>query len=167
MSLNLHPTKAPNSDFAPRSLRVSHADNSVVLMVEDREDARSEMKKVLELNGYRVIDTDNGRDAAKRARDVYPDLLLVDLDVPLLYEMVAARQIVKNAQLGIVPVVIVTREPEVDPGALLEVGVRRNEYVTRLSDYDQLEHLLDYLLPVSPPMANAAAPVHRLSQSAQ
>jgi len=72
------------------------------------------------------------------------------LDVPLLYELVAARQIVKNAQLGILPVVIVTREDRVDPAAIMEVGVRRNEFVTRLHDYHQLEHLLDYLMPIAP-----------------
>ena len=119
-------------------------------MVEDQEDQRAEMKEVLELNGYRVIDTDNGQDAAKRARFISPDLVLVDLDVPLLYELVAARRIIKSAQLGILPIVIVTREDTVDPAAMMEVGVRRNEYVTRLSDYQQLEHLLDYLLPVGP-----------------
>jgi DNA-binding response OmpR family regulator len=111
------------------------------------------MRQVLELNGYHVIKTDNGQDAVKRGRYVYPDLLLVDLDLPLLYEMVAARQIVKNADLGIVPVVIVTHEDEVDPAAIMEAGVRRNEYVTRLSDYQQLQHLLDYLLPVDPQVA--------------
>jgi DNA-binding response OmpR family regulator len=119
-------------------------------MVEDREDIGFELKQVLELNGYRVIETDNGQDAAKRARYVYPDLLLVDLDVPLLYELVAARQIVKNAQLGILPVVIVTREDILDRAPMMEVGVRRHEYVTRLPDYEPLQHLLDYLLPVLP-----------------
>jgi DNA-binding response OmpR family regulator len=164
MSLNLHLTKAPANDPGPIPRRMSHADNPVVLMVKDREDTRSEMKRVLELNGYRVIDTDNGQDATKRAQYIYPDLLLVDLDVPLLYGMVAARQIVKKAQLGIVPVVIVTSEPDVDAAALLEVGVRRNEYVTRLADYDQLEHLLDYLLPAPPPLTKTAAPVSRSPQ---
>jgi hypothetical protein len=52
-----------------------------------------------------------------------------------------------------VPVVIVTHEEELDPNSMMEVCVRRNEYVTRLSDYEQLEHLLDYLLPVGPKAA--------------
>lgn len=147
---NLHKAKAPAYDFEHRHLQTTQSDNPVVLMVEDQEDARVEMKQVLELNGYRVIDTDNGQDAAKRARFIPPDLVLVDLDVPLLYELVAARQIVKSAQLGILPVVIVTREDTIDPAAMMEVGVRRNEYVTRLSDYEQLEHLLDYLVPHGP-----------------
>lgn len=150
MSLNLTKTKAPFADFLRRQLHPPQPDSPLVLMVEDQEDERAEMKQVLELNGYRVIDTDNGQDAVKRARFISPDLILVDLDVPLLYELVAARQIVKSAQLGVLPVVIVTREETVNPAAMMEVGVRRNEYVTRLSDYQQLEHLLDYLLPTGP-----------------
>jgi DNA-binding response OmpR family regulator len=153
MSLSLNKTKLSDYAFGHRPLRGSHAENPVVLMVEDREDTRSGMKQVLELNGYSVIDTDNGQDAAKRARFVCPDLLLVDLDVPLLYGMVAARQIVKKAQLEILPVVIVTHEDVVDPAAIMELGVRSNEYVTRLSDYQQLQNLLDYLLPVEPQAA--------------
>jgi CheY-like chemotaxis protein len=148
--MSLNPHKTETTAFGPRSVRLSHADNPVVLMVDDQEAIRSEMKHVLELNGYRVIDTDSGQDAVKRARYLYPDLLLVNLDVPLLYQMVAARQIVKNAQLGNIPVVIVAQENVVDPVAAMEIGVRRNEYLTRLSNYQQLENLLDYLLPVEP-----------------
>ena len=98
-----------------------------------------------------MIGTDNGQDAARHARRIRPDLLLIDLDVPLLFEVVAARQILKQAQLWQLPVVIVTHEDVIDPWSIMEVGARRNEYVTRLSDYDQLQDLLDYLLPVLPP----------------
>lgn len=150
MSQYLHSPKAAGYAFGQGALRLSDAEPAVVLMVEDQDDARSELTEVLELSGYRVIDTDNGQDAVKRARYVCPDLLLVDLNVPLLYEMVAARQIVKNARLGSVPVVIATHEDVVDTSALMELGVRRNEYVTRLSDYQQLEYLLDHLLTVKP-----------------
>ena len=150
MSLNLYNPKA--SDYIddrtfPQRRNPHHP---LVLLVKDQEDTLLEMKQVLELNGYRVIDTDNGQDAAKRAQYIHPDLVLVDLDVPLLYELVAARQIIKQALLGAVPVVIVTHEEELDSYSMMEVCVRRNEYVTRLSDYEQLEHLLDYLLPVGP-----------------
>lgn len=133
--------------------RLSDLSNPLVLLIEDQDDVRRELRQVLVLNGYRLIDTDNGQDAVKRARYAHPDLVMVDLDVPLLYELVAARQIVKQAQLGTVPVVIVTHEDTVDPYPMMEVGIRRNEYVTRLHDYEQLGHLLDYLLPVRPDAA--------------
>lgn len=159
MSLNPHWVKAPRY-----LLSHLHANSGtpVVLMVDDHQDARSELKHVLELSGYNVIDTDNGQDAASCARQTQPDLLLVDLDVPLLYGLVAARQIVKKAQLEMMPVVIVTHEDQLDPAPMMEVGARRNEYVTRLSDYEELEHLLDYLLPVLTP---ADAPLTRSPKS--
>ena len=139
-----------NHPFGRGSLRQTESQNPVVLIVEDQRDGRSELAHILELNGYRVIETDNGRDAVKRALYVHPDLILVDLNVPLLYEMTAARQIVKHAHLGSVPVVIASREDTVDAAAIMELGVRHNEYVTRLSDYQQLECLLEYLLTVKP-----------------
>lgn len=148
MHFNQPKTKAQVYDFESRALWTSQSDSPVVLMVDDQDDERAEIKQMLELNGYRVIDTDNGQDAAKCARFTPPDIILIDLGVPLLYELVAARQIVKSAQLGSLPIVIVTREDTVDPAAMMEEGVRRNEYVTRLDDYHQLEHLLDFLLPV-------------------
>ena len=128
----------------------SNRTKPVALMVEDYEDAAPGLKQVLKSKGYHVIYTDNGQDAARQARHTPPDLLVVDMDVPLLYGLVAARQIVKNAQIGPMPVVIVTHEEVVDPAPLIEVGSNRNEYVTRLSDYAELQPLLDYLLPILP-----------------
>lgn len=122
----------------------------VVLIVEDHQDARPQLKQLLTQKGYRVIDTDNGQEAAQSARQIRPDLLVVDMDVPLLYELVAARQIMKLAQVRALPVVIVTHEEIVDATPLMELGTSRNEYVTRLSDYAELQPLLDYLLPVMP-----------------
>lgn len=127
------------------------AGNSLVLLVKDNEETLCDMKRVLELNGYRVMESDNGQAAVKQARYAHPDLLLVDLDVPLLYELVAARQIIKNSTLDflpVIPVVIVSHEREFDSGPMMEVNLRRNEYVTRLADYNQLSHLLEYLLPI-------------------
>jgi DNA-binding response OmpR family regulator len=138
--------ETPN-DGAPISCNGA---NHVVLMVEDYQDARAELKLALKLKGYRVIDTDNGRDAARQARETHPDLLVVDMDVPLLYGLVAARQIVKHAEVGPIPVVIITHEEVVDPAPMIEVGATRNEYVTRLSDYESLQSFLDYLLPALP-----------------
>lgn len=149
----------------PNSVVVPHhpgryQDNHIVLVVEDHHDPLSELKEVLVQNGYGVIGTDNGQDAARHARQTHPDLLLIDLDVPLLFEVVAARQILKQAQLWHLPVVIVTHEDVIDPWSIMEVGARRNEYVTRLSDYDQLQNLLEYLLPVLSP-----APASKLARS--
>lgn len=146
MSLNTNRANTPNDVTAHV---YANGANHVVLMVLDHLEARPESRHVLQLNGYRVVDTDNGRDAARNAHQIHPDLLVVDMDVPLLYGLVAARQIIKHARVGPMPAVIVTHEDLVDPAPMMEVGVSRNEYVTRLSNFEELQHLLDYLLPVA------------------
>lgn len=147
--MSLNPTWAAmlNDITGPTT---SNGANHVVLMVEDHQDARPELKQILQQKGYRVIGTDNGQDAARQARQTRPHLLVVDMDVPLLYGLMAARQIIKRADLGPLPAVIVTHEDAVDPQPMMELGTSRNEYVTRLSDYQALHSLLDYLLPVMP-----------------
>jgi DNA-binding response OmpR family regulator len=157
MSLNVHWADTPNDAAGSVTSNNGNGANHVVLMVLDHLDARPELKLALKLKGYRVIDTDNGRDAARNARQTQPDLLVVDMDVPLLYGLVAARQIIKHAQVGPLPVVIITHENVVDPAPMIEVGATRNEYVTRVSDYEELRPLLDYLLPVLPPTDDAGS----------
>lgn len=144
MSLN------QNLTAMPRHFEL-YPNNHVVLVVEDHQDPESELNEVLAQNGYNVIGTDNGQDAARHARQVCPDLLVVDFDVPLQFVLLGARQILKEAKLGQLPVVIVTHDDGIDATSIMEVGARRNEYVTRFSEYDQLQELLDYLLPVLPP----------------
>ncbi len=147
--MSLNPTCADmlNDITGPKT---SNSANHVVLMVEDHQDARPELKQILQQKGYRIIGTDNGQEAARQARQTRPHLLVVDMDVPLLYGLMAARQIIKGAELGSLPAVIVTHEDVVDPQPMMELGASRNEYVTRLSDYQALHSLLDYLLPVLP-----------------
>lgn len=160
MSLNSHWSDMANDLIGPVS---SNGPNHVVLLVEDYREARPELKQVLKQRGYRVINTDNGQDAAREARQTRPDLLVVDMDVPLLYGLVAARLIIDHGELGQLPVVIVTHEDVVDPAPMMEVGTTRNEFVTRLSDYEELRPLLDYLLPVLP----AANDDYREGESSQ
>jgi DNA-binding response OmpR family regulator len=147
MSIHKQGADTPNDLSGPAS---SNGANHVVLMVEDYHNARPGLKEVLRRKGYRVIDADNGQDAARQARETHPGLLVVDMDVPLLYGLMAARQIVKHAEVGPLPVVVVTHEEEVDPEPIMELGASRDEYVTRLSRYEELQPLLDYLLPVLP-----------------
>ncbi len=146
MSLQANWSATPYVSSAPVS---RNAPSRVVLLVQDRLNASPGLVHALQQNGCRVVDTDNGIDAAINARQTHPDLLLVDMDVPLLYELVASRQIIKNAQVGPMPAVIVTHEASVDEVTMREAGATRNEYVTRLSDYGELQQLLDYLLPGS------------------
>ena len=116
-----------------------------VMVVEDFEDNRFMMRRLLEMSGYHVVEAENGEEAIKRAASERPDLILMDLSLPLLDGLAATRTIRQNIEMRNVPVIAVSAHDTADFHAeALAAGC--NEYVTKPIDFDQLESLLTRLL---------------------
>jgi CheY-like chemotaxis protein len=116
-----------------------------VLVVEDFEDNRFMMRRLLEMSGYRVVEAVNGEQAVETAVNERPDLILMDLSLPKLDGLAATRRIRKHDELARTPIVAVSAHDTTDFHAdALAAGC--NEYVTKPIDFDQLESLLKRLL---------------------
>jgi CheY-like chemotaxis protein len=116
----------------------------VVLVVEDFEDNRFMMRRLLEMSGYRVVEAVNGNQAVEAAASERPDIILMDLSLPMLDGLAATRRIRAQDGLGKVPIVAVSAHDSADFHAeALAAGC--NEYVTKPIDFDQLVQLLDRL----------------------
>lgn len=116
-----------------------------VLLVEDSEDNRSMMRRLLEMSGYRVLEATNGEQAIRHARLETPDLILMDLSLPRVDGLSATRQIRAIPHLKDVPIIAVSAHDTVDfHTEALASGC--NEYVTKPIDFGQLESLLRRLL---------------------
>jgi two-component system, cell cycle response regulator DivK len=116
----------------------------VVLVVEDFEDNRFMMRRLLEMSGYRVVEAVNGNQAVEAAASERPDIILMDLSLPMLDGLAATRRIRAQGGLRKVPIVAVSAHDSADFHAeALAAGC--NEYVTKPIDFDQLVQLLDRL----------------------
>jgi CheY-like chemotaxis protein len=116
-----------------------------VLVVEDFEDNRFMMRRLLEMSGYRVVEAINGEQAVEAAVEERPDLILMDLSLPKLDGLAATRRIRQHEGLARTPIVAVSAHDTTDFHAdALAAGC--NEYVTKPIDFDQLEALLEKLL---------------------
>jgi len=116
-----------------------------VMVVEDFEDNRFMMRRLLEMSGYRVVEAINGQEALDAARRERPDLILMDLSLPLLDGLAATRLIRQQAELSEVPIVAVSAHDTSDfHSEALAAGC--NEYVTKPIDFDELESVLKRLL---------------------
>jgi CheY-like chemotaxis protein len=71
------------------------AELPTVLLVEDTEDNRFMMRRLLEMSGYRVVEAINGEEAVKLARAEKPQLILMDLSLPVIDGFAATRHIRK------------------------------------------------------------------------
>src|SRR5918911_2254473 len=85
-----------------------------VMVVEDFEDNRFMMRRLLEMSGYRVVEAVNGEQAVETAARVRPDLILMDLSLPKLDGLAATRRIREQAGLARVPIVAVSAHDTTD-----------------------------------------------------
>ncbi|MBA3442784.1 MAG: response regulator [Pyrinomonadaceae bacterium] len=116
-----------------------------IMVVEDFEDNRFMMRRLLEMSGYRVVEAEDGQEAVELATRELPNLILMDLSLPVLDGLAATRRIREHAELRMVPIVAVSAHDTADFHAdALAAGC--NEYVTKPIDFDQLDDLLDRLL---------------------
>lgn len=117
-----------------------------VMVVEDFEDNRFMMRRLLEMSGYRVVEAVNGEQAVEVAVRERPHLILMDLSLPLLDGLAATRRIRQNEALRRIPIIAVSAHDTSDFHAdALAAGC--NDYVTKPIDFEQLEQLLSRLLP--------------------
>jgi two-component system, cell cycle response regulator DivK len=115
------------------------------LVVEDFEDSRFMMRKLLEMSGYRVLEASDGEQAVQVALRSRPALILMDLSLPKLDGLAATRQIRQHKDFRKIPIVAVSAHdsPESREEAL---AAGCNEYVAKPIDFDQLNSLLDRFL---------------------
>ncbi len=125
--------------------RVNGSAPPTILVVEDFEDNRFMMRRLLEMSGYRVLEAVNGEEAIRLACSELPGLILMDLSLPQLDGLAATRRIRQQPELREVPIVAVSAHDTADFHAdALAAGC--NDYVTKPIDFEQLEDLLSRLL---------------------
>lgn len=116
-----------------------------ILVVEDFEDNRFMMRRLLELGGYRVIEAINGQEAVQMAAQARPDLILMDLSLPQIDGLAATRSIRQLDGLARIPIIAISAHDTSDfRTEALAAGC--NEYLTKPVDFDRLESLLKELL---------------------
>lgn len=79
-----------------------------VLIVEDQEDNRAILRDLLSKSGYELIEATNGEEGVALALSQRPDLILMDVQLPIIDGYEATRRIKSNAELRSIPVIAVT-----------------------------------------------------------
>ena len=79
-----------------------------ILIVEDQEDNRVIMRDVLSAAGYDLIEALNGEDGVELAQRERPDLILMDIQLPVIDGYEATRRIKGFAELKSIPIIAVT-----------------------------------------------------------
>jgi two-component system cell cycle response regulator DivK len=133
-------------DSVSKADTTNPGEDITVLLVEDTEDNRQMLRRLLELSGYHVVEATNGKEAVLLATQERPGIILMDLSLPFIDGLAATRQIRKLQELREVPIVAVSAHDSADfHNEALAAGC--NAYITKPIDYGELEQVIIGLLP--------------------
>lgn len=118
--------------------------SQTILLLEDIEETRYLIEKMLRASGYEVDLARDEQDAICRARFRAPDLILISLGLADEDLLTAAQRVRRESGLSQDIAVVIFCVPTIPEGAEWEVN--RNVYMTRPDNFDQLRVFLHRLL---------------------
>jgi len=116
-----------------------------VLLVEDIDDTRLFMRLELEHHGFIVVEAADGRSAVSLAMHEVPDIILMDLSLPVMDGFAASKLIRKSQKLKDVLIIAVTAHQETDFRSVAK-DAGFDAYVTKPIDMNWLKELIKGLL---------------------
>ena len=121
-----------------------------ILLVDDDVDFVEATKIVLESRPYEVIVAYEGDEGLRKAKEEKPDLVLLDVIMPVKDGFTAAEQFKKDPQLSKIPVIMLTSYSSRRAGTSIPVGrgleLEAEDYVEKpISPEDLLSRVEKYL----------------------
>jgi DNA-binding response OmpR family regulator len=116
-----------------------------ILIAEDEKDIRDLITLTLSFSGHEVVAVVNGEEAYHKAKEILPDLVLMDVRMPRMTGYEACKAMKKESKTKDIPVVFLSakgQEAEVQTG--LEVGAV--DYILKPFSLDQLTERVRLLL---------------------
>jgi CheY-like chemotaxis protein len=117
---------------------------SFILVVEDVEETRYGIERLLTASGYHVSTARDEEEAIQKANLHHPDLILISLGLDAVQALPVARRIRERAGLGEEVPVVIFSVASLNEGD--EVAAGYNVYMTRPDNFDQLRGLLSRLV---------------------
>lgn len=118
------------------------AKKSTVLIVEDERPLREVLRKKLELAGYAVLAADNGQEGLALALERKPDLVLLDLLMPIMDGITMLTKLRADDRGRTMPVIILTNRTADDEAINAAVAQHEPTYYLIKSDWS-LDAIID------------------------
>ena len=108
-----------------------------ILVVDDESSYRMMLRSLLRLNGYAVIEAENGDRGVTVARKEHPDLIILDVNMPILQGPEAIKILKDDPTTADIPIIVVSaREDSNDLLRCFQYGA--SDYVRKIFRHEEL-----------------------------
>ena len=115
---------------------------SKILVIEDNEMNRDMLTRRLERRGYEVIVAADGEEGISKVKSDHPDLVLMDMDLPILDGWEATRRLKAAEETRAIPIIALTAHAMAgDREKALEAGC--DDYDTKPVEFARLVHKIE------------------------
>jgi CheY-like chemotaxis protein len=111
-----------------------------ILVVDDEPDSRQMIRTYLEVHGFEVAEAEDGFDAVAKALEISPDLVIMDMAMPLVDGVNSARTMRQHDKLQNVPIIAVTGFGSFYEPRAKEAGC--NDVVCKPVDFGRLQPVM-------------------------
>jgi DNA-binding response OmpR family regulator len=119
-----------------------------ILVIDDEPDFCSLVKEVLEITGkYKVIIATDGKNGVKAAHDHRPDLVLLDIMMPVINGFEVLKVLKQDAKLQSIPVIMLTARSDED-SRVKAAGLYNEDYLVKPVDVDTLRSTIEKILSI-------------------
>ena len=115
---------------------------AIILVVEDFEDSRFSLCRLLEMSGHAVLEARDGAEAIAAAVGERPDLVLMDVSLPDIDGITATERI--RTELGPELPIIILSAHDAEQFYERATAAGCDDYVTKPLDFDRLERLIHH-----------------------
>ena len=130
-------TRATPRENVLASLNSQHSGSNVVLVVDDDPDILEALSEILEAEGFEIRRARNGKEALERLEPDPPQLILLDLMMPVMDGWEFAQRLKQRPRVSSIPIIVLSADRNVSNKAA-EIGA-----VGHLAKPFELNDLLD------------------------
>ena len=123
-------------------------DRPTIIITDDRRASRHMIRNILEPEGYKLLEAENGKEALELCQSFQPDLLLLDIVMPVMSGLEACRLLNRKSNENFIPVLMFTA---FDDGSEAEKSFQAgaSDFINKPINPDELRHRVNRLLYLS------------------
>ena len=118
-----------------------------ILIVDDEQDIVESLKFVLEVSGFVCYTAFNGEDGLKLAKEIIPDLIILDVMMPKINGYKISRLLKYDSKYKDIPIIMVTARSQLEDKMIGE-ETGADIYMTKPFDIEELVNNVKKLCPI-------------------